>query len=186
MLYLKKTLLAGAILTALCASAFAAAPADNASQPTMRERVNSILHEDCVNDEGQAPCREQRRRPRLTPEQREKMAQRRAEWKKMTPEQRREAHEKWLQEWQQRAKETMDKLTDAQKAEVEAFIKEDIAQRQERREKLRSMTPEQREAIRANYPHKHNDKRGHRDGFDHGRGFGPRHGSPRPDCPVND
>lgn len=185
MLNLKKTLLAGAILTALCASALAAAPADNASQPTMRERVNAILHEDGDAQKDQAPRREQRRKPQLTQEQREKMAQRRAEWEKMTPEQRREAHEKWRQEWQQRqeqrAQETMAKLTDEQKAEVEAFIKEDIAQRQARREKLHNMTPEQREAVRANYPRHHKEGRGHRGG-DHWRGFGPRHDGPRPDC----
>lgn len=207
MLNLKKTLLAGAILTALCASAFAAEPADNsANQPTMRERVNAILHEDSAPDNDRAPRGEKRRRPQLTPEQREKLAQRRAEWEKMTPEQRREAHEKWQKEWQERheeyAKAAMAKLSDEQKAEVEAFIKEDIAQRQERREKLRGMTPEQREAVRANLPLHHKEWRGHRGGHGHWRdgdryrgwrhddrhwgGPGPRHGGPRPDCPAFD
>lgn len=199
MLNLKKTLLAGAILTALCASAFAAAPTDNASQPTMRDRVNAILHEDNAGEQDKAPRGEKRRRPQLTPEQREKLAQRRAEWEKMTPEQRREAHEKWRQEWHQRhdqyAKEAMAKLTDEQRAEVEAFIKEDIAQRQERRAKLHNMTPEQREAVRANYPRHHREWRGHRGGDGHWRdGYrhrGPRHDGrhwggpgPRPDCPA--
>lgn len=202
MLNLKKTLLAGAILTALCASAFAADPADDsAKRPTMRDRVNAILHEDSAADNDRAPRGEKRLMPQLTPEQREKLAQRRAEWKKMTPEQRREAQEKWRQEWQQRheqyAKKTMAKLTDEQKAEVEAFIKEDIAQRQERRAKLDGMTPEQREAVRANLPLHHKEWRGHRDGDGHWRdGYrhrGPRHDGrhwggpgPRPDCPNTD
>ena len=44
-----------------------------------------------------------------------------------------------------------------QKAEVEAFIKADMAQRQARHEKLQNMTPEQRQAIRANRPLKMHD-----------------------------
>ncbi|MDO4920282.1 MAG: hypothetical protein Q4E64_00410 [Phascolarctobacterium sp.] len=206
MLNLKRTLLAGAVLTALCASVFAAEPADNsASQPTMRERVNAILSDGGTTDNDRAP-RGEKRRPKLTPEQREKLAQRRAEWEKMTPEQRREAREKWQKEWQERheeyAKAAMAKLSDEQKAEVEAFIKEDIAQRQERRAKLDGMTPEQREAVRANLPLHHKEWRGHRGGYRHWRdgeryrgwrhddrhwgGPGPRHGGPRPDCPAFD
>ncbi len=199
MLNLKKTLLAGAVLTALCASVFAAAPADGASsQPPMRERVNAILHGDDENRDRPAPppkfhhaprfapeqrgefavCDENRdciapppefhRGPRLTPEQREEFAKRRAEWEKMTPEQRQEAKEKMRKEMQARheehAKQTMAKLTDEQKAEVEAFIKEDMAQREQRREKLRNMTPEQRDAIRANMPLPRKDMRGPRGG----------------------
>lgn len=197
MLNLKKTLLAGAILTALCATAFAAVPAegDASQQPTMRERVNAILHDD-ADYAHPAPPPGFHRGPRLTPEQREEFAKRRAEWEKMTPEQRQEAKEKWRQQWQARheeyAKQAMAKLTDEQKAAVEAFIKEDVAQREQRREKLRAMTPEQRDAVRANLPLHHKEWRGHR-GYDHWRddgrhgdfdrwhgGHGPRHG--RPDC----
>ena len=74
----------------------------------------------------------------MTPEQREKAVE------KMRKE-RKEAHEKY-------AKETMSKLTMAQKAEVQQFIKDDMAQRQARHERLQQMTPEQREAVRANRP----------------------------------
>ena len=74
----------------------------------------------------------------MTPEQREKAVE------KMRKE-RKEAHEKY-------AKETMAKLTSDQKAEVQQFIKDDMAQRKARHERLQNMTPEQREAIRANRP----------------------------------
>lgn len=74
----------------------------------------------------------------MTPEQREKAVE------KMRKE-RKEAHEKY-------AKEAMAKLTPGQKAEVQQFIKDDMAQRQARHERLQHMTPEQREAIRANRP----------------------------------
>ena len=56
----------------------------------------------------------------------------------------------------QRAKETMAKLTPEQRVEVENFLKEDMAARQARHEKMQQMTPEQRAAIRANTPKKYN------------------------------
>ena len=106
----------------------------------------------------------------------------------MTPEQRQEAHEKWQKERQERhdkrAKEAMAKLTPEQRAEVEAFIKEDMAQRQARHEKLQKMTPEQRHAIKANRPLKMKDGKHfkyHKNGK-HFRGHGPA--MHRPDCPV--
>jgi hypothetical protein len=74
----------------------------------------------------------------VTHEQREKAVE------KMRKE-RKEAHEKY-------AKETMARLTPGQKAEVQQFIKDDMAQRKARHERLQHMTPEQREAIRANRP----------------------------------
>ena len=124
----------------------------------------------------------------MNPEKRAEMEKRRAEWEKMTPEQRQEARAKWQKERQerhdQRAKEAMAKLTPEQKAEVEAFIKEDMAQRQARHEKLQNMTPEQRQAIRANRPLKIKDGRHfkhHKDGKRfQGEGF--RGHGPRPDC----
>ena len=42
MLNMKKILIAGTVMTALCATAFAAT-SDQADKPTMRERVNRIL-----------------------------------------------------------------------------------------------------------------------------------------------
>lgn len=138
MLNMKKILVTGTVLTAFCTSAFAAS-ADSQPQPSMSERVNAILHE----NDADRPCpppahRMHRQGHKFTPEQREKAVE------KMRKE-RKEAHEKY-------AKETMAKLTPAQKAEVQQFIKDDMAQRQARHERLQNMTPEQREAIRANRP----------------------------------
>lgn len=174
MLNMKKILVTGTVLTAFCASAFAAS-ADSQPQPSMSERVNAILHE----NDADRPCpppahRMHRQGPKLTPEQRAERQKMREEWKSMTPEQRekavkkmrkerKEAHEKY-------AKATMAKLTPAQKAEVQQFIKDDMAQRQARHERLQSMTPEQREAVRANRPL---PQRHHKDefrGYKHNRG----------------
>ena len=196
MLNMKKIFIAGTVMTALCATAFAATN-DQADKPTMKERVNRILCEnrkDCpAPTECQGPRLGHQHRDwhKMSPEKRAEMEKRRAEWEKMTPEQRQEARAKWQKERQerhdQRAKEAMAKLTPEQKAEVEAFIKEDMAQRQARHEKLQNMTPEQRQAIRANRPlkikdgrhfkHHKDGKRFQSEGF---RGHG-SHG-PRPDC----
>lgn len=166
MLNMKKILIAGTVMTALCATAFAASN-DQADKPTMKERVNRILCENRTDCPAPADCQGPRMGKhhkdfkKLSPEKRAEMEKRRAEWEKMTPEQRQEAHEKWMKERQERhdkrAKEAMAKLTPEQRAEVEAFIKEDMAQRQARREKLQNMTPEQRHAIKANRPLKMKD-----------------------------
>lgn len=154
---LKKILIAGTVLTALCANAFAAEEAQ-APQPTMKERVAAILHHD-----DERPCPPQgefrgrhHRGPRLTDEQRAECQRLHENWKSMTPEQREQALEKIHKERQEahekHAQESMKKLTPAQKAEVEQFIREEQAQRTERRARLEKMTPEQREAVRANRP----------------------------------
>lgn len=152
----KKILLAGTVLTALCATAFAAEEAQ-APQPSMKEKVAAIMHEDerpCPPP-GKA-CKPPRRGPQMTAEQRAEHEKLRKEWKSMTPEQRQKAVEKMHKERKEAhdkyAKETMNKLTPEQKAEVEQFIKEDRAQRMERKARLDKMTPEQREAVRANKP----------------------------------
>ena len=123
---------------------------------------------------------------KLTPEQRKVVDKYRGQWKDMTPEQRKAAGQeiftvmtkdmtpeqkqafienmkqrhKEMMERQarhdQRAKETMAKLTPEQRVEVENFLKEDMAARQARHEKMQQMTPEQRAAIRANTPKKYN------------------------------
>ena len=156
MLNMKKILITGTVLTAFCTSAFAAS-ADCPPQPSMSERVNAILHE----NDADLPCpppvhRMHRQGPKLTPEQRAERQKMRTEWKNMTPEQREKAVEKMRKERKEAhekyAKETMSKLTPAQKAEVQQFIKDDMAQRQARHERLQHMTPEQREAVRANRP----------------------------------
>ncbi len=156
MLNMKKILITGTVLTAFCTSAFAAS-ADCPPQPSMSERVNAILHE----NDADRPCpppahRMHRQGPKLTPEQRAERQKMREEWKIMTPEQREKAVEKMRKERKEAhekyAKETMSRLTSDQKAEVQQFIKDDMAQRQARHERLQHMTPEQREAIRANRP----------------------------------
>ena len=187
MLNMKKIFIAGTVMTALCATAFAATN-DQADKPTMKERVNRILCENRNDCPAPAECQgprlghQHRDWHKMSPEKRAEMEKRRAEWEKMTPEQRQEARAKWQKERQerhdQRAKEAMAKLTPEQKAEVEAFIKEDMAQRQARHEKLQNMTPEQRQAIRANRPLKIKDgKRFHGEDFHSHRSHGPR-----PDC----
>ena len=145
MFNMKKILITGTVLTAFCTSAFAAS-ADSLPQPSMSERVNAILHE----NDADRPCpppvhRMHRQGPKLKPEQRAKFQTMREEWKSMTPEQREKAVEKMRKERKEAhekyAKETMAKLTPAQKAEVQQFIKDDMAQRQARHERLQSMTP---------------------------------------------
>ena len=174
MLNMKKILIAGTVLTAFCTSAFAAS-ADCPPQPSMSERVNAILHE----NDADRPCpppahRMHRQGPKLTPEQRAERQKMREEWKSMTPEQRekavkkmrkerKEAHEKY-------AKETMAKLTPGQKAEVQQFIKDAMAQRKARHERLQHMTPEQREAVRANRPLPQRHHKSEFRGYKHNRG----------------
>lgn len=156
MLNMKKILVTGTVLTAFCTSAFAAS-ADCPPQPSMSERVNAILHENDTDRPCPPPAhRMHRQGPKLTPEQRAERQKMREEWKSMTPEQREKAVEKMRKERKEAhekyAKETMSKLTSEQKAEVQQFIKDDMAQRQTRHERLQHMTPEQREAVRANRP----------------------------------
>ena len=149
MLNMKKILVTGTVLTAFCTSAFAAS-ADCPPQPSMSERVNAILHE----NDADRPCpppahRMHRQGPKLTPEQRAEHQKLRAEWRSMTPEQREKAIEKMRKDRKEAhekyAKETMAKLTPAQKAEVQQFIKDDMAKRKVRQERLQNMNPEKRE-----------------------------------------
>lgn len=174
MLNMKKILVTGTVLTAFCASAFAAS-ADSQPQPSMSERVNAILPE----NDADRPCpppahRMHRQGHKLTPEQRAKFQKMREEWKSMTPEQREKAVEKMRKERKEAhekyAKETMSKLTPAQKAEVQQFIKDDMAQRKARHERLQNMTPEQREAVRANKPLPHRHHKDDFRGYKHNRG----------------
>lgn len=183
---LKKILIAGTVLTALCANAFAAEEAQ-APQPTMKEKVAAILHHD-----DERPCPPQgefrgrhHRSPRLTDEQRAERQKLHENWRSMTPEQREQAIAKIHKERQEahdkHAKESMKKLTPAQKAEVEQFIKEEQAQRTERKARLEKMTPEQREAVRANRPLPQKPPQGfakhHKGEF---RSYGPHNGPHHP------
>ena len=183
---LKKILIAGTVLTALCANAFAAEEAQ-APQPTMKEKVAAILHHD-----DERPCPPQgefrgrhHRSPRLTDEQRAERQKLHENWRSMTPEQREQAIAKIHKERQEahdkHAKESMKKLTPAQKAEVEQFIKDEQAQRTERKARLEKMTPEQREAVRANRPLPQKPPKGfakhHKGEF---RAYGPHNGPHHP------
>ncbi len=124
------------------------------------------------------PGRHHRGGPRLSPEEMQEREARRAEWEKMTPEQRQEAHKKWIEERKanmseeekarfeerearfekmreerEKAREAqLNKLTDEQRAEVEEFIKADKQYRDEMRARLEKMTPEQRDALRPPRP----------------------------------
>lgn len=174
MLNMKKILVTGTVLTAFCASAFAAS-ADSQPQPSMSERVNAILHENDADHPCPPPAhRMHRQGPKLTPEQRAERQKMREEWKRMTPEQREKAVEKMHKERKEAhekyAKETMAKLTPGQKAEVQQFIKDDMAQRNARHERLQHMTPEQREAVRANRPLPQRHHKGEFRGYKHNRG----------------
>ncbi len=158
MLNMKKMLIAGTVLAAFCAHAFAAeAPETQPQAPTMKEKVAAILHHDEKDGKDfHKKFKKEKKGPKLTAEQKAEHKKLKKEWKSMTPEQRQQAFEKMQKDRQEAhdkyAKETMDKLTDAQKAEVEQFIKDDMAQRAARKARLDNMTPEQRDAVKANKP----------------------------------
>lgn len=158
MLNMKRILITTTVLSAMCASALAAEPDKLQQEPSMRSKVNAILHQENKRDCMPKKDFEPHHRKHLTNKQREEMHKRQEEWKKLTPEQRDKEIKKMQkihqQEHNKHAKETMSKLTDKQRAEVEQFIKDDIAHRQARKERLRQMTPQQREAVRANRPMK--------------------------------
>lgn len=137
----KKSLVIAGVLTALCASAaFAAEQAD--TKPSMRERVGTILHHDEGNNYPDRPYHMERGRhwggpmhpgPQLTDEQVKEREARRAEWEKMTPEERQKAHEEKYSKWRE---ERMKNMTPEEK------------ERFEQREEWRKMTPEERQKAR--------------------------------------
>ena len=190
----KKALLAATVLTAFCANAAFAGEAP--AKPTMRERVYRILqHQDNCDikehrhkdSDDRFQCRHPRKGKFAHPENmtKEKMEAikakreaRREAWKKMSPEERKEAMNKWRAERKERVEAKMNKLTPKQRQEVEDFIKKDRefhkAQMERmkkhhkaQREEMRDMTKEQRDAIRAQQPPKKigmpNPHRHHRD-----------------------
>lgn len=229
MLNMKKILVTGTVLTALCASAFAADKASEAPKapqngtgciisddgtchlrhihdangdfggrhhkgprgPLTDEQKAEITKNMTAEEKSAFEKRQQEREQRIA--ERDK---RRAEWEKMSPEERQKARQDWRAEEQKRRAErkeaAMNKLTDEQKAEVEDFIKDDMENRQERRERIKKMTPEQREVIGANRPARHykGDRGyGHHGDFRGDRGPGFHHNNVdcngNPDCPAN-
>ena len=141
----KKSLVIAGVLTALCASAaFAAEQAD--TKPSMRERVGTILHHDEGDNYPDRPYHMERGRhwggpmhpgPQLTDEQVKEREARRAEWEKMTPEERQKAHEEKYSKWRE---ERMKNMTPEEKERFE--------QREKQREEWRKMTPEERQKAR--------------------------------------
>ena len=132
----KKSLVIAGVLTALCASAaFAAEQAD--TKPSMRERVGTILHHDEGDNYPDRPYHMERGRhwggpmhpgPQLTDEQVKEREARRAEWEKMTPEERQKAHEEKYSKWRE---ERMKNMTPEEKERFE--------QREKQREEWRKM-----------------------------------------------
>ena len=172
----KKALLAATVLTAFCANAAFAGEAPD--KPTMRERVDRILqHQDNCdiketrhkNKDERFECRHPKgfkaHKMKMTKEQHEANKARREAWKKMSPEERKEAMKKWHTERKERVEAKMNKLTPEQRKEVEDFIKKDREfhkaqmekmkkHNESQRKEMRKMTKEQREAIHAQQPPK--------------------------------
>lgn len=127
----KKSLVVAGVLTALCASsALAAEKSDNPHR--IRDRVETILcEEDSTGRHGINPHMRgpMNPGPQLTKEQADAMRTKRAEWKKMTPEQRQKVRE-----------ERMKNMTPEQKERFE--------QREKKMKEWRNMTPEQRQEAR--------------------------------------
>lgn len=196
----KKTIIAGAVLTAFCANAFAAEPPAPSAKPSMKERVQRILNEDNKPCPPAGPLHDGGRRAHKAPKAPEYLRHHhhgitKEAWDNMTPEEKHELHRKWRQEWEaktpeqreelrqkwekerlermtpeqreryeerqklraqrdaerkERAQEKMNNLSPEQRAEVEAFLKDDMQKREEMRNRMENMTPEQRDAIRAN------------------------------------
>lgn len=112
----------------------------------MRERVGTILHHDEGNNYPDRPYHMERGRhwggpmhpgPQLTDEQVKEREARRAEWEKMTPEERQKAHEEKYSKWRE---ERMKNMTPEEKERFE--------QREKQREEWRKMTPEERQKAR--------------------------------------
>ncbi len=165
----KKALLAGAVLTALCANA--AFAADEPAKPTMAERTAAILH--CNNDPdcpqyGHHMRKSMRRAP-LTDEQIKQRQEQREQWQNMTPEERQKAREEWRAQRDKEREAAMEKLSPEQRQEVEKFITAQRENRDKSREQWQNMTPEQRAAVKA--------------GGHHHKGHHFRHNPPA-DCPV--
>ncbi|MCQ2359404.1 MAG: hypothetical protein MJ055_05025 [Phascolarctobacterium sp.] len=184
MINMKKAFLTAAVLSALCASAFASdnmaqnkpAPAEG-KRPAICDQRGGMHH---------------KKFEKMTPEQREQlhkdnMAKREA-WKNMTPEQRQEHMKKFRAEQKEKRQklmnEKMKELTPEQRVEVKKFMKDQKQFRElvkkhhkEMKERMSKMTPEQRQVIKLSQPPRH--KNMHK-GFGHqGKHFGPKGHGPQ-------
>lgn len=129
----KKSLVIAGVLTALCASAAFAAEQTAAAKPSMRDRVNTILHDDHSERRPSHWRGPMNPGPQLTEAQLKEREAKRAEWENMTPEERQEAHAKWREE-------RVKNMTPEEKERFE--------QREKQREEWRKMTPEERQKAR--------------------------------------
>ncbi|MDO4178829.1 MAG: hypothetical protein Q4D21_06520 [Phascolarctobacterium sp.] len=181
MINMKKAFLTAAVLSALCACAFAS---DNMSDAKQAPAAND---RPAISD--QRGHHRNGKFEKMTPEQREQLHKenqaKREAWKKMTPEERKAHMEKFRKEQQEKREKMMNEkmkdLTPEQRVEVRKFIKDQkdfqkVVQdhRKEMKERMEKMTPEQREVVKLSRPPKH---KGMHKGPGEGRHFGgPEHG----------
>ena len=156
----KRAIIAGTVLTALCATAFA----EEAPKPSIKERVNAILNEDnrpCPP----APLRGPKAKHHEEYFKHHHHGITKEEWDAKTPEERRQLHDQWRQEWdaktpeekaalrEQWEKERLERMTPEQRERYEERQKiraQREAERQERaKEKLEQLSPEQRAEVEA-------------------------------------
>ena len=129
---LMKSLVVAGLICATSVPVFAAEQPE-APQPTMRERVEQILHEDDNNVRRPIP-RPARRGPQLTEEQRQAREAARMAWMEMTPQQK-------FEQRQQMREDFLAQLP----AEKRAAIEQRAA---EAKAKWDSMTEEQKQSVR--------------------------------------
>lgn len=180
---MKKAFLTAAVLSALCASAFAS---------------DNMVENKPAPEEGKRPaiCDQRggmhHKFQKLTPEQREQLHKdnlaKREAWKKMTPEQRQEHMKKFRAEQKEKRQklmnEKMKNLTPEQRVEVRKFMKDQKEFREivkkhhkEMKERMEKMSPEQREVIRLSQPPRH--KKMHKGFGPQGKHFGPKGHGPQ-------
>ena len=189
---MKNILLTCTVLAAICATGWAAEQETAKAYDETRPPVAS--EKAPAQPEGEKAMRPPRlegkdgmprgHRP-LTEEQRAKFEKFKADFEKMTPEERKAAHEKFAKEHKEArekfAKEAMAKLTPEQKAEVEQFIKDTTESREKFHTQWEKMTSEQKDAVRANSPRGEGPRFGGPEGRRGPKGPGPE--GPRPDGP---
>ncbi len=187
MINMKKAFLTAAVLSALCASAFASdnmvekkpAP-ENCKRPAICDQRGG-MHRDGKFQ-------------KMTPEQREQLRKdnqaKREAWQKMTPEQRKAHMQKFRKEQQEKRQklmnEKMKQLTPEQRVEVKKFMKDQKEFRKlvkehhkEMKERMEKMSPEQRQVIKLSQPPRHkNMHKGPGQGKHFGgpKGHGPKGG----------
>lgn len=151
---IKKSLAVAAVLTALFANAvFAANPANE------NTAANDTYGYHCYDDSRHHDGMRGYHHRYLTDEQRQQRQEMRAKWQSMTPEERQQARSEWRAQQDKYYEAAMSKLSDEQKAEVEAFINDRQQHRDDMRARWEKMTPEQREAL-----HCYNSGRHYRNG----------------------